>query len=72
MTHEACKAYIEALEKYILGLKEELYETSLIAYTHGWRTRRYEEGVRQREQLAKLKEIYEQEQLVKTTTRIES
>ena len=46
---------VEALDKYIELLVEELNETVSIAATHGWKSSRAEEGERQRNRIAELR-----------------
>lgn len=48
---------IIALEKYIVLLGEEIDELVGMAYVHGWRSTRFEEGKRQRKEISDLKEI---------------
>jgi hypothetical protein len=46
---------VEALDKYIELLVEELNETVSMATTHGWKSSRAEEGERQRNRIAELR-----------------
>lgn len=57
--HERSRAYIEALKAYIVLLGDELLETAGQAAHCGWRSTRYEEGVKQRARIETLKLIYE-------------
>lgn len=43
--------YISELIDYINFLGEEMDETAAIAWTHGWKTSRYEEGIERRQKL---------------------
>jgi hypothetical protein len=47
---------IDKYEEYLAALLEELNETTGIAYIHGWRSSRVEEGNRLREELGVLKD----------------
>lgn len=49
---------IDLQQKYIKLILEEAEETVPIAYAHGWRSTRYEEGKRIRKELAKLQEQF--------------
>ena len=46
--------YMNKLIEYIALLDEELNETAIIAYNHGWRTTRKEEGEDARSELDKI------------------
>jgi len=46
---------VEALDKYIELLVEELNETVSMAATHGWKSSRAEEGERLRNRIAELR-----------------
>ena len=46
--------YMNKLLEYIALLDEELNETAIIAYNHGWRTTRKEEGEDARSELDKI------------------
>ncbi len=50
---------IEALGKYIELLVEELNETLMYAHAHGWKSSRVEEGERQRNRIAELRQQFQ-------------
>ena len=47
---------IWAFKEYIYMLGEEMNELASFAYTHGWRSTRYEQGKKMREKILKLEE----------------
>ena len=60
LVDEQCKAYkelVEAQEEYMRLLNGELEEVVPIAYNHGWRTSRFEQGHQAREKIAELKQL---------------
>jgi len=48
------KNLIEAQEKYIKLLQEELDETATIAWVHGWRSHRFESGMLLRRRISSI------------------
>lgn len=51
---ELLKEIIDAQKEYIKILSDELNEITPFAYTHGWRTTRYEMGKMIREKISQL------------------
>jgi hypothetical protein len=49
---------IEVYEKYINLLNEELNELVSVAYIHGWKSKRVEEGQRLRDEIDKVKSVF--------------
>lgn len=52
---------IEKLEEYIELLGDELNSTSVLAWLHGWRSKRVEQGEKLREEIEQLKKQYQQD-----------
>ena len=51
--HYVAKSELQLYEEYIKLLKDELDEVCPIAYTHGWRSNRYEQGKKLRDAIHK-------------------
>lgn len=47
---------VKAYDEYISLLGEELDELALIAYAHGWKSKRAEQGIKLRTKIETLKE----------------
>lgn len=57
---ELSNKLIEALEEYQHILYNEMDETTPIAHNHGWRSKRFDEGLLARKKIADLKAEMEQ------------
>lgn len=48
---------INTYDKYIKLLIEEISELAVFAKTHGWRSTRYEQGIKMRKEIERIKNI---------------
>lgn len=61
---------IQAYEEFIKILGDEIDELAPMAFNHGWRSSRVEEGKKAREKIRLIKELLEEQKLLKSLNNV--
>ena len=62
--------FIQAYDEFIKILGDEIDELAPMAFNHGWRSSRIEEGKKAREKIKQLKELLEEQNLLKNMNEV--